>query len=61
MTPDPPPAVPEVDQDWDLRVKRELERDQDREDRPTRHVRGPRLGDYGGQPGEDGMVQEVQQ
>ena len=51
MTANPPPAVPEVDQDWDRRVRRELERDQNREDRSTRHVRGPRLADYGGEGG----------
>ena len=48
MTPDPPPAVPEVDQDWDRRVKRELERRNDKPDVPSRRGDGTALGEQDG-------------
>jgi len=48
MSPNPPPAVPEVDQDWDLRVKRELERRNDKPDVPSRWGDGTASGEMDG-------------
>jgi len=48
MTRLPSPALPEVDQDWDTRVRRELERRNDKPDVPSRRGDGTALGEQDG-------------
>ncbi len=44
----PPPAEREIDQDWDRRVKRELERRNDKPDVPSRWGDGTASGEQNG-------------